>query len=98
MDPHLPPANLDAQAIVIRTNRVEVPTMEEISGRDPLTPTKIFESAITGCRRSAGRAFGANKNWVGAVVADEAYHVTSTPTGLASAPVSFATDARTTLR
>jgi len=85
MDPNLPPANLDAQAIVIRTNRVEVPTMEEISGRDPLTPTKIFGRAIYGLSAEIGRqAFGANKNRVGAVVVDEAYHVTSTPTGLAS--------------
>ncbi len=85
MDPNLAPANLDAQAIVIRTNRVDVPTMEEINGRDPLTPTKIFGRAIYGLSAEIGRqAFGANKKRVGAVVVDEAYHVTSTPTGLAS--------------
>lgn len=85
MDPNLPPADLDATAIVIRTNRVEVPTQEEVNGRDPLTPTKVFGRAIYGLSTEIGRqAFGANKTRVGAVVIDEAYHVTSTPTGLAS--------------
>lgn len=85
MDSNLPPANLDAQAIVIRTNRVEVPTTEEIHGRDQLSPTKVFGRAIYGLSAELGRqAFGANRNRVGAVVIDEAYHVTSTPTGLAS--------------
>jgi hypothetical protein len=85
MDPNLPAMNLDAEGIVIRTNRVEVPTAEEIAGRDPLTPTKVFGRAIYGLSAEIGRhAFGANKTRVGAVVMDEAYHLTSTSTGLAS--------------
>ncbi|AGB27298.1 hypothetical protein Mycsm_07204 (plasmid) [Mycobacterium sp. JS623] len=85
MDPNLPPLNLDAEGIVIRTNRVEVPTAEEVASGDPIDPSKIFGRAMYGLSTEIGRqAFGSNKRRMGAVVMDEAYHVTSTPRGLAS--------------
>ncbi|MBN9636235.1 MAG: ATP-binding protein [Actinobacteria bacterium] len=85
MDINLPPMDLNAQGIVIRTNRVEVPTQEEIKSAEPLDPSKVFGRAIYGLAAEIGRqAFGNNKNRVGAVVMDEAYHVTSSPRGLAA--------------
>ena len=85
MDPNLAPLNLNAEGIVIRTNRVEVPTAEEVASGDPIDPSKVFGRAIYGLSTEIGRqAFGSNKSRMGAVVMDEAYHVTSTPRGLAS--------------
>lgn len=85
MDPNLPPLNLNAEGIVIRTNRVEVPTAEEVASGDPIDPSKVFGRAIYGLSTEIGRqAFGSNRRRMGAVVMDEAYHVTSTPRGLAS--------------
>lgn len=85
MDANLPPLNLDSSGIVIRTNRVEVPTAEESSSREPIDPSKVFGRAIYGLATEIGRqAFGSNKRRMGAVVMDEAYHVTSTRTGLSS--------------
>lgn len=85
MDPNLPPLNLGAEGIVIRTNRVEVPTAEEVASGDPIDPSKVFGRAVYGLSTEIGRqAFGSNRRRMGAVVIDEAYHVTSTPRGLAS--------------
>ena len=85
MDPNLAPLNLNAEGIVIRTNRVEVPTAEEVASGEPIDPSKVFGRAIYGLSTEIGRqAFGSNKRRMGAVVMDEAYHVTSTPRGLAS--------------
>ncbi len=85
MDPNLAPLNLNAEGIVIRTNRVEVPTAEEVASGDPIDPSKVFGRAIYGLSTEIGRqAFGSNRRRMGAVVMDEAYHVTSTPRGLAS--------------
>lgn len=85
MDPNLDPLNMDSPAIVIRTNRVEVPTAEESSSGEPIDPSKVFGRAIYGLSTEIGRqAFGSNKRRIGAVVMDEAYHVTSTRTGLSS--------------
>lgn len=85
MDPNLAPMNLDAEGLVIRTNRVEVPSAEELAdAKTPLNPSKIFGRAIYGLSTEIGRqAFGSNKARTGAVVIDEAYHVTSEPTSLA---------------
>ena len=83
-DPNLPPLDLNTEAIVIRTNRVEVPTAEEAAGRDTLSPSKVFGRAIYGLSMELGRqAFQLNKSRPASVALDEAYHVTSTPTGLA---------------
>lgn len=93
-DPNLPPLNLGAEAIVIRTNRVEVPTADELAGRDALSPSKVFGRAIYGLSMELGRqAFQLNKSRPAAVALDEAYHVTSTPTGL-SRTVRLAKDGR----
>jgi hypothetical protein len=82
-DPNLPPLNLNADGIVIRTNRVEVPTAEEVSGGEALMPSKIFGRAIYGLSMELGRqAFRLNKARAAAVVMDEAWHITSTPAGL----------------
>ncbi|MFL0176427.1 ATP-binding protein [Mycobacterium sp. SMC-13] len=83
-DPNLPAIDLNAEGIVIRTNRVEVPTTEEVASRESLAPSKIFGRAIYGLSMELGRqAFQLNKARPAAVGLDEAYHVTSTPTGLA---------------
>ncbi|MCH9731978.1 MAG: ATP-binding protein [Actinomycetia bacterium] len=83
-DPNLAPLDLNTDAIVIRTNRVEVPTAGEAAGRDTLSPSKIFGRAIYGLSMELGRqAFQLNKGRPASVALDEAYHVTSTPTGLA---------------
>lgn len=83
-DPNLPPLNLAAEGIVIRTNRVEVPTTEEVAGREALSPSKVFGRAIYGLSMEIGRqAFQLDKARPAAVALDEAYHVTSTPSGLA---------------
>ncbi|OKH76751.1 hypothetical protein EB73_02350 [Mycobacterium sp. SWH-M3] len=83
-DPNLPAMDLNAEGIVIRTNRVEVPTTEEMSSRESLSPSKVFGRAIYGLSMELGRqAFQLNKARPAAVALDEAYHVTSTPTGLA---------------
>lgn len=83
-DPNLPAMDLNAEGIVIRTNRVEVPTTEEVASRESLSPTKVFGRAIYGLSMELGRqAFQLNKARPAAVALDEAYHVTSTPTGLA---------------
>lgn len=82
-DPNLPPLDLKAEGIVIRTNRVEVPTAEEIAGGEKLGPSKIFGRAIYGLALELGRqAFQLDKPRPAAVAMDEAYHVTSSPTGL----------------
>lgn len=82
-DPNLPPLQLNADGIVIRTNRVEVPTAEEVAGGEALMPSKIFGRAIYGLAMELGRqAFRLNKSRPAAVVMDEAWHITSTPTGL----------------
>jgi hypothetical protein len=82
-DPNLPPLNLNAEGIVIRTNRVEVPTAEEVAGGEALMPSKIFGRAIYGLAMELGRqAFRLNKARPAAVVMDEAWHITSTPAGL----------------
>ncbi|HUO38741.1 MAG TPA: ATP-binding protein, partial [Mycobacterium sp.] len=83
-DPNLPPLDLDAEGIVIRTNRVEVPTAEEVAGREALSPSKVFGRAIYGLSMELGRqAFQLSKARPAAAALDEAYHVTSTPMGLA---------------
>ena len=62
MDPNLAPLNLNAEGIVIRTNRVEVPTAEEVASGDPIDPSKVFGRAIYGLSTEIGRqAFGSNK-------------------------------------
>jgi hypothetical protein len=82
-DPNLPPLNLNAEGIVVRTNRVEVPTAEEVAGGEALMPSKIFGRAIYGLAMELGRqAFRLNKARPAAVVMDEAWHITSTPAGL----------------
>ncbi|MET0994925.1 MAG: hypothetical protein ABWY20_12990, partial [Mycobacterium sp.] len=61
MDPNLAPLNLNAEGIVIRTNRVEVPTAEEVASGDPIDPSKVFGRAIYGLSTEIGRqAFGSN--------------------------------------
>lgn len=83
-DPNLPSLDLNTEGIVIRTNRVEVPTGEEVAGREALSPSKVFGRAIYGLSMELGRqAFQLNKARPAAVALDEAYHVTSTSTGLA---------------
>lgn len=83
-DPNLPAIDLTAEGIVIRTNRVEVPTTEEVASREALPPSKVFGRAIYGLTMELGRqAFQLHKARPAAVALDEAYHVTSTPTGLA---------------
>lgn len=83
-DANLPPLDLSTDAIVIRTNRVEVPTAGEAAGRDTLSPSKVFGRAIYGLSMELGRqAFQLNKARPASVALDEAYHVTQTPTGLA---------------
>lgn len=83
-DPNLDPLDLTAEGIVIRTNRVEVPTQEEVAGGEKLGPSKLFGRAIYGLCMELGRqAFQLNKSRPSAVALDEAYHITSTPTGLA---------------
>ena len=83
-DPNLPAVDLNADGIVIRTNRVEVPTTEEVASRESLSPSKVFGRAIYGLSMELGRqAFQLNKARPAAVALDEAYHVTSTTTGLA---------------
>lgn len=82
-DPNLPPLDLNAEGIVIRTNRVEVPTAEEIRSGEKLPPSKIFGRAIYGLSLEMGRqAFRINRTRPSAVVCDEAWAITSTPTGL----------------
>ena len=72
--------------------------MEEISGRDPLTP-KIFGRAIYGLSAEIGRpGLRRQQEPGGRRRRRQAYHVTSTPTGLASVTRIVTTDARTTLR
>lgn len=83
-DPNLPPLDLTTDGIVIRTNRVEVPTGEEAASGEALSPSKVFGRAIYGLSMEMGRqAFQLNKSRPAAVALDEAYHVTSTATGLA---------------
>lgn len=83
-DPNLAPLPLDAEAIVIRTNRVEVPTAKEVAGGERIGPSKVFGRAVYGLSMELGRqAFHLNKARPASVALDEAYHVTSTPTGLA---------------
>ena len=83
-DPNLPPLDLNTDGIVIRTNRVEVPTGTEAAGREPLSPSKVFGRAIYGLSMELGRqAFQLNRGRPAAVALDEAYHVTATATGLA---------------
>ena len=83
-DANLPSLDLNTDGIVIRTNRVEVPTGAEATGREPLSPSKVFGRAIYGLSMELGRqAFQLNKGRPAMVALDEAYHVTSTATGLA---------------
>ncbi|SIJ21636.1 Type IV secretory pathway, VirB4 components [Mycobacteroides abscessus subsp. abscessus] len=83
---NLQPLDLDADAIVIRTDKVDVPTEAEVAQGGPLSPSKIFGRAIYGLSAEIGaRAFMANEHRFGSVVFDEAYHVLSTNFGLAAA-------------
>jgi hypothetical protein len=83
-DPNLAPLDLNTEGIVIRTNRVEVPTGEEAASGEALSPSKVFGRAIYGLSMELGRqAFAVDKARPAAVALDEAYHVTSTATGLA---------------
>lgn len=93
-DPNLPALDLTTDGIVIRTNRVEVPTGDEAASGEALSPSKVFGRAIYGLSMELGRqAFQLNKGRPAAVALDEAYHVTSTPTGLARA-IRLAKDGR----
>lgn len=93
-DNNLDPLDLDAEGIVIRTNRVEVPTAAEVAAKEPLAPNKVFGRAVYGLSMELGRqAFAMRKSRPAGVALDEAYHVTSTPTGLART-VRLAKDGR----
>lgn len=90
---NLDPLPLDADAIVVRTNRLEVPTTEEVRAGD-LNPTKKFGRAMYGLSAAIARqAFFSNLQRFGTFVLDEAYHVTSTEEGLAIASM-FIRDGR----
>ena len=93
-DPNLPALDLNSEGIVIRTNRVEVPTREEAASGEALSPSKVFGRAIYGLSMELGRqAFQLNKARPAGVALDEAYSVTATQTGLART-VRLAKDGR----
>ncbi|OAT69332.1 hypothetical protein AWB85_21445 [Mycobacteroides immunogenum] len=81
---NLKPLPLDADAIVIRTNRVELPEVEEIAQGVPLSPTKIFGRAMYGLSAEIGRQLFSNPKRFGVIATDEAHHVTASPQGLSS--------------
>ncbi|MCC9185561.1 hypothetical protein MMAG44476_21612 [Mycolicibacterium mageritense DSM 44476 = CIP 104973] len=84
-DPNLPPLQLTSPATIIRTHRLQLPTVEDIHSPhlfQQLTPTKHMGRALYGLTATiARRAFFADNSRFGAYVLDEAHHLTTTHGG-----------------
>lgn len=81
----LPALDLDAPGIVVRTNRLDVPTTEEVFQPhlfERMSPEKKFGRAVYGLTAAmAAHAFFANVSRFSIFGLDEAYHLTSTAEG-----------------
>lgn len=96
-DRNLPPLQLTSPATIIRTHRLQLPTVEDIHSPHlfkQLTPTKHMGRALYGLTATiARRAFFADRSRFGVYLLDEAHHLTTTHGG-PQVVTEFARDGR----